>query len=123
MKERLKIILTGLGIIILAIIGLWEYMQLYLYFDVPQVIVVMPVVGAVSAVLLRKYCFFVVIATTAVSVVYQLIEKGQYSKTAIILNILPVILLFMLVGIAGGFLIRVLLNGTVRRQPGSFAVC
>lgn len=121
MKERLKIILTGLGIIILAIIGLWEYMQLYLYFDVPQVIVVMPVVGAVSAVLLRKYCFLVAIATTAVSVVYQMIEKGQNSKFAIILNILPVILLFMLVGIAGGFLIRVLLNG--KRPKAAGIIC
>ena len=67
MKERLKIILTGLGIIILAIIGLWVYMQMYLYFDLPQVIVIMPVVGAVSAILFRKYCFLVVLATTAVS--------------------------------------------------------
>lgn len=118
MKERLKIILTGLGIIILAIIGLWEYMQMYLYFDLPQVIVIMPVVGAVSAILFRKYCFLVVLATTAVSIVYQMIEKGQNSKTAIILNILPVILLFMLAGIAGGFLIRVLCNGNRPKAVG-----
>lgn len=111
MNERLKIILTGLGIIILAIIGLWEYMQMFLYFDLPQVIVIMPVVGAAAAILFRKYCFLVVLATTAVSIVYQMVEKGQNSKIAIILNILPIILLFMLAGIAGGFLIRVLCNG------------
>ena len=118
MKERLKIILTGLGIIILAIIGLWEYMQMFLYFDLPQVIVIMPVVGAVSAILFRKYCFLVVLATTAVSIVYQMIEKGQNSKTAIILNILTVILLFRLAGIAGGFLIRVIGNGNRPKAVG-----
>lgn len=111
MKERLKIILSGLGIIIFAIIGLWEYMQIFMYYDYPQVIVVMPVVGAVAAVTLRKFSFLVLAATAAVSIVYQMVEKGGESKISIIMNILPVLLIFMLIGIAGGFLVRVLING------------
>lgn len=122
MKERLKIILGGLGIIIFAIIGLWEYMQMFMCFDLPQVIVVMPVVGAVAAVWLRKYSFLVLAAVTAVSVVYQLVEKGGGSRIAIILNILPIILILTLVGIAGGFLVRVLLNRQ-RPKPAGIICC
>lgn len=36
LRERLKKILTGLFITLLSLVGLWEYMQLYLYFDIPQ---------------------------------------------------------------------------------------
>ena len=81
MKERLKIILTGLGIIIFAVIGLWEYMQMFLYFDIPQIIVVMPVVGMLAAIL--------------------------------------ILVIFMLVGVGGGFLVRVLVNKNKSRVVGS----
>lgn len=125
MKERLKIILTGLGIIIFAVVGLWEYMQMYLYFDIPQAIVIMPVVGALAAILLRKYCFVVLPAMIAVSVVYQLVEDGvssvgsvDGSKIGIMLNILPILTAFMMIGIGGGFLVRVLVNGNKSRVAG-----
>lgn len=126
MKERLKIILTGLGIIIFAVIGLWEYMQMFLYFDIPQIIVVMPVVGMLAAILLRKYCFVVLPAMIAVSVVYQLVEdqvsaigNADSSKIEIMLNILPILVIFMLVGVGGGFLVRVLVNKNKSRVVGS----
>lgn len=118
MKERLKIILSGLGIIILAIIGLWEYMQMFMYFDLPQVIVIMPLVGAAAAICLRKYSFLVLASTAAVCIVYQMVAGGEISKAAIILNILPIILIFTLVGIAGGFLVRVLINGQRPKAVG-----
>lgn len=117
MKERLKIILTGLGIIIFAVIGLWEYIQMFLYFDIPQAIVVMPIAGMVAAITLRKYCFIILPSMAAVSVVYQLVEDQvsfvgttDSSKIQIILNIIPILVAFMLIGIGGGFLVRVLIN-------------
>lgn len=125
MKERLKIILTGLGIIIFAVIGLWEYIQMFLYFDIPQVIVVMPIAGMLAAISLRKYCFIILPSMIAVSVVYQLVEdqvsfigSSDSSKIQIILNIVPILVIFMLVGIGGGFLVRVLVNRNKSRVVG-----
>lgn len=126
MRERLKIILTGLGIIIFAVTGLWEYIQMFLYFDIPQVIVVMPVAGMLAAISLRKYCFAVLPSMIAVSVVYQLVEdqasvigSTDSSKIQIMLNILPILVAFMLIGIGGGFLVRVLIN---RKKSGAAGI-
>ena len=125
MKERMKIIKIGLGIIIFAVVGLWEYMQLYLYFDIPQIVVIMPIVGMLAALLLRRWCFVVPLATAAVSIVYQLVETKTNaaelfasSKWSIIINLLPIIVAFMLLGTAGGFLIRVLINRNKSRMVG-----
>ncbi len=126
MKERFKKIMTGLGIVIFSVVGLWEYMQMYLYYDLPQIVVIMPICGCVAAVCLRKLSFVVPVTTILVCIVYQLVEKNVTifqgfvinSKINTILNILPVILIFMFIGIAGGFLIRVLINRKKRLAVG-----
>lgn len=124
MKERLKIILTGLGIIVFSVLGLWEYMQMQVGYDVPQVVVVMPAAGLLAAALLGKFSFAVPVCTMVVSVVYQIAvgeEMNQFvtnSKINTILNILPYIILFELIGIAGGFLVRVLLKGRKSKAVG-----
>lgn len=127
MKERLKKILTGLGIIALSVAGLWEYIQLFMYYDVPQPVIIMPLIGMLTAVFIRKIWFVVPICTALICIVYQMVDEGKnfegivtISKFNIILNILPVIIILMLVGIAGGFLVRVLINGRKPRALGIF---
>ncbi|MCI8364445.1 MAG: hypothetical protein HFG34_05790 [Eubacterium sp.] len=117
MKERFKKISAGLLITLLSLVGLWEYMQLYLFFDIPQAVVILPVVGALSAILLKKLGWVVPGAAVLICIVYQLVEKRsssvgivETSKVKVILSILPVIIIFMILGIAGGFLVRVLIR-------------
>lgn len=117
MKERLKKIMKGLLIIVFSLMGMWEYMQLYLYFDLPQAVVLVPVIGCLAAIFLRKLSFAVPAVTIVISIVYQMAEDrvsaagiSENSKINIILNILPVIILFIMLGIAAGFLVRVLIN-------------
>ncbi len=121
MKERFKKIITGLLLTAFSIAGLWEYMQLYLYFDLPQAVVILPFVGAAAAIVLKKLSLIVPALTAVISIVYQLVETRsssvgiiEISKFNIILNILPIIILLMFVGIGGGLLVRVLIN---RKKP------
>ena len=124
-KERLRIILRAMGIILFSIVGLWEYMQMQLGYDVPQVVVVMPVAGMLAAVCLQRFSFLVPVCTIVISVVYQLVGGEKINQIVInskintILNLLPYIILFEMLGIAGGFLIRVLLN---RKKPLGVAI-
>lgn len=125
MKERFKKISFGLLIILYSLIGMWEYMQLYLYFDLPQAVVILPVVGFVAVLTLKKLGFAVPVVTLVISIVYQMMENRssslgivESSKINIILNILPIILLFILIGIAGGFLVRVLINANKSKVIG-----
>lgn len=121
MSERFKKIAAGLLIIVCSLAGMWEYMQLYMYFDLPQAVVILPVAGFVAGIALRKAGFLVPAVAAVTSVVYQMVESRsssigivETSKFNIILNLLPVILLLMLLGVAGGLLVRVLLE---RKKP------
>lgn len=121
MKERFKKISAGLLITLLSLVGLWEYMQLYLYFDIPQAVVALPAAGALSAILLKKMGWVVPGASLLICVVYQLVEKRsssvgivETSKLKVILSVLPVVLIFLVLGIAGGLLVRVLIQ---RKRP------
>lgn len=125
MKERFKKISKGLLIIVFSVMGLWEYMQLYLCFDLPQAVVLLPVFGCLAAIFLRKLSFVVPAVTVVISIIYQMVEDrvsaagiAESSKINIILNILPVIILFMMLGIAAGFLVRVMINRNKSRVVG-----
>lgn len=107
MKERFQKIMKGLWILICSIGGLWEYMQLSTHFDMPQVVFVVPILGMLAAIFLGKLSFLVLGTTSVLTFVFQLVqEKFQIT---IFLNNLPVILIFMGLGIGGGFLLRVLI--------------
>lgn len=116
-KERSEIIRAGLGIIIFTVAGVWEYIQLHANYDLPQVMVVVPIIGCLAAVWLRKYSFIVLGAVAVMSVIYQFMESGA-DALAESLMLLPVPILFLMLGIAGGFLIRVLINGNKSRVAG-----
>lgn len=125
MKERFRKIISGLLIIVFSLAGMWEYMQLFMYYDIPQAVVVVPVVGMLAAIVLKKVSFVVPVVTAVISIVYQMVEKSENSlgmiensKINIILNILPVIIIFMLIGIAGGLLVRVLIDRKKSKAVG-----
>lgn len=117
MKEHSKIIWAGLGIIIFTVAGLWGYIQLYTNYDLPQVMVVMPLTGCLAAVLLRKYSFIVPGAVVVMSAIYQFLESHT-DALAKWCMLFPVPILFLMLGIAGGFLVRVLINGNKSRAAG-----
>ncbi len=125
MNQKLKQILSGLLILVCSMVGLWEYMQLFLFFDVPQALVVLPVAGCVAAALLGKYSFVVPAASAALSIVYQMAEQNANflgvvgeTKSQILIGILPFVVLFILLGIGGGLLIRVLIQGKKSKITG-----
>lgn len=112
MKERLQKIMKGLVILICSIGGLWEYMQLSTHYDMPQVVFVMPLLGMAAAIFLHKLSFLVLGTISVLALVFQLVQETV--QTTVILNNLPVILIFMGVGIGGGFLFRILI---LRKKP------
>ena len=113
MKERFKKIMNVLLLVIFSITALWEYMQFYMYYDLPQIVVVLPIIGLLAAVALKKWSFILLGTTALTSIVFQIIEDPQdglgyvdTSKIEIIVKILPAVLLFLLIGIAAGLLVR-----------------
>lgn len=113
MKERFKKIMNVLYLVIFSIAALWEYMQFFMYYDLPQIVVILPIIGLLAAVALKKWSFLLLGTTTLMAVVFQLIEDPQdglgyvdTSKITIILKILPAVLLFFVIGIVAGLLVR-----------------
>ena len=119
-KERWKKIQTSILIIVFVILGVLEYIQLMHSFDLPQVILVMPVVGALSVITLRKFSLAVPVCTILLSCAYQIVggssnavnylQTDAASIPRVILYVLPICLAFELIGMGGGALIRVLIN-------------
>lgn len=57
-EQRWKRLRTGLLIIAFSAIGMLEYVQLVQAFDLPQMMLVVPVVSVIAMLLLGKYSFF-----------------------------------------------------------------
>lgn len=120
LKKRGKLMGMGLITVAFAIVGLVEYTQLVQAFDLPQMILLMPLVGALAMIILRKYCFFVPACTILLACVYQILagdsnaiadlQTGARSIAIILLQCLSVLLAFELLGMVGGALIRVLIG-------------
>lgn len=93
-------------------------------FDLPQIVLVMPIVGVLSFISLRKKAWFVPIGTIILSIAFQIVAgegnsiKELYTDTqgiaAVLLYVLPILLLFQILGMVGGICIRVLIN---RKKP------
>ena len=73
MKERMKKIRTGLILIALTVVGLLEYVQLVQAFDLPQMMFVIPVVGALAMIFLGKIGFAVPVCTILLACFYQIL--------------------------------------------------
>lgn len=131
MKERWKRIRTGVWITVFSAMGALEYIQLMYSFDLPQVILLMPFIGALSYVVLQKPGFIVLIGTALLSGLFQIfagdanavsqLSTDTAGTVYVILYVLPVCLIFEAVGMGAGALIRVCINK--RGRPASSIVC
>lgn len=120
MKERWRTIRTGLLMIALSVIGLLEYVQLVQAFDLPQMMLVIPLVGALAMILLKKMSFVVPVCTILLACIYQILagdsnaiaelQTSAASIAIILMECLSILVVFELIGMGGGALIRVLLN-------------
>ena len=131
MKERWKTIRTGLLIIAFTIVGVLEYVQLMQSFDLPQMIFVVPLVGAVSMIVLKKLSFLVPVCTVLLSCIYQILagdanaiarlQTNASSVTIILFECLSILLVFEFIGIGGGALIRALIDKKKSLATGTAA--
>lgn len=120
MKERWRTIRTGCIMIALSVIGLLEYVQLVQAFDLPQMILIVSLVGALAMILLKKMSFVVPICTILLACIYQILagdsnaiaelQTNAASIAIILMECLSILVIFELIGMGGGALIRVLLN-------------
>lgn len=120
MKERWIKIQTGLVIMVFVALGVVEYIQLMNAFDLPQVMLVMPVLGALAVILLKKYSFIVPVGVALLSCIYQItagdsnalhyLQMDAGGIARVLAYVLPLCLLFLVLGMGGGALIRVLIN-------------
>lgn len=131
MRERWNRIRTGVWITVFSAMGALEYIQLMYSFDLPQVILLMPFIGALSYIVLQKPGFFVLIGTTLLSCLFQIFagDANAVSQLSadtagiayVILYVLPICLIFEAVGMGAGVLIRVCINK--RGRSASVVVC
>lgn len=121
MEERGKRIRTGIFLIILTVAGFFEYVQLVQEFDLPQVMLGMPIVGALAVIFLKKKAVAVVVACTVLLACFYQILAGDTNAIAklqtsaksiaiILLECLSILLVFEFLGMAGGALIRILVR-------------
>ena len=78
-EQRWKRLRTGLLIIAFSAIGMLEYVQLVQAFDLPQMMLVVPVVSVIAMLLLGKYSFFVPVCT----IVLAIISTSRHSNKII----------------------------------------
>lgn len=117
MKERWNRIRLGVWITAFAAAGVLEYIQLMYSFDLPQIILLMPLIGALCFIVLQKAGFIALAGTAVLSCLFQVLAGDtnvvmKLSLNAsdvlhVILYVLPVCLIFELLGIGAGALIRI----------------
>ncbi len=128
MKERWNRIRTSVWITAFVIMGVLEYVQLMVFFDLPQMLLVMPLIGAFSFILLKKASFAVPFGPAVLSCVFQIVAGDSNAVSAlqtdvsgvarILFSVLPVCLLFQVIGIGAGALVCVLLNRKQKTAVG-----
>lgn len=131
MRERWRTIRNALFIILFSFIGLIEYVQLMQSFDLPQIVLIIPLVNALAMILLKKKSLFVPVCTIFLSCLYQILEGDNNaisqlgtdvaSVAVILLQCLSVLVLFQFVGLGCGMLIRIFFEK--KRQKMVRIVC
>ena len=76
-EQRWKRLRTGLLIIAFSAIGMLEYVQLVQAFDLPQMMLVVPMVSVIAMLLLGKYSFFVPVCTIVLASAYQILAGSE----------------------------------------------
>lgn len=125
MKERWNKIRTGVWITVFSAMGALEYMQLMYSFDLPQIILLMPIIGALCFIVLQKPGFLVLIGTALLSCLFQIFAGSANAVSelsadtagiaSVILYVLPICLIFQALGMGAGALIRVFFDRRGRK--------
>lgn len=128
MKERWNRIRLGVWITAFAAAGVLEYIQLMYSFDLPQIILLMPLIGALCFIVLQKAGFVALAGTAVLSCLFQILAGDanavmQLSPNAsgvlhVILYVLPICLVFELLGIGAGALIRICIKHKCKTASG-----
>lgn len=128
MRERWNRIRTGVWITAFAAAGVVEYIQLMYSFDLPQVILLMPLIGALCFIVLQKASFIALAGTAVLSCLFQILAGDTNAVMQLSLNVsdvlhvilyvLPLCLVFELLGIGAGALIRVCINQKCKTASG-----
>ena len=99
-EQRWKRLRTGLLIIAFSAIGMLEYVQLVQAFDLPQMMLVVPVVSVIAMLLLGKYSFFVPVCT--------IVLASARSIAIILFECLLVLMIAQFIGLGLGAAARTL---------------
>lgn len=128
MNERIKRVLSGTGILLFIVAGVLEYIQLMYSFDLPQIMLVMPLLGALGMIVWGKKAWIIPVGVALLSCMYQIVAGEQNAVSflqtdasgvwQVIFYVLPYCLLFELIGMGGGALIRVLTVGKKKKTVG-----
>lgn len=117
-EQRWKRLRTGLLIIAFSAIGMLEYVQLVQAFDLPQMMLVVPVVSVIAMLLLGKYSFFVPVCTIVLASAYQILagsenaiaelQTSARSIAIILFECLLVLMIAQFIGLGLGAAARIL---------------
>lgn len=117
-KNKREQVKTMLLLLVFTIIGVIEYVQLMYAFDLPQIVLVMPILGAVSFITLRKISLFVPAGMVVLSTIYQIVagnanainglQTSAGSVFLLLIQVLPICLVFYFIGMGGGACIALL---------------
>lgn len=128
MRERWNRIRLGVWITVFAAAGVLEYIQLMYSFDLPQIILLMPLIGALCFIVLQKAGFVALAGTVVLSCLFQVLAGDtnavmQLSLNAsdvlhVILYVLPICLVFELLGMGAGALIRICIKHKCKTASG-----
>ncbi len=116
-RDRIK---TMILLFVFTIVGVVEYVQLMFAFDLPQIVLVMPMLGAISYITLRKASLLVPAGMVVLSAIYQFVAGSANainglrtsvgSVLMLLVQVLPICLLFYFIGMGGGACIAFLKN-------------
>mgnify|MGYP003193260984 CR=1 FL=1 len=122
-EQRWKRLRTGLLIIAFSAIGMLEYVQLVQAFDLPQMMLVVPVVSVIAMLLLGKYSFFVPVCTIVLASAYQILagsenavaelQTSARSIAIILFECLLVLMIAQFIGLGLGAAARKIVIGVV----------
>ena len=100
-EQRLKRLRTGLLIIAFSAIGMLEYVQLVQAFDLPQMMLVVPVVSVIAMLLLGKYSFFVPVCTIVLASAYQILAGSENAVAEVQTSAFECLLVLMIAQFIG----------------------
>ena len=116
-QKKFYFLLKSLAIVVASLVALWEFIQLFVSYDIPQVIVIMPIIGLLTALIVGKYFFIPTVLGLIMSAAYLNFEKepqfiaNNASDISTFLNLGIIIVVFTFIGAVGGLILRKAVKG------------